>query len=261
MDDKELREIIKQYKLFDDPMMVACFDDKATIEEVLRIILNKPFVVKEISVQESSSPSQWHSARFDVLAMDENGKLCNIEVQQQDTKTLVKRASFYSALLVQSALKKGEDYDKLRETYVIFITETDIFNRKLPLYQIDRMFNDNKEIFNDGAHILFVNGAYINDDDDIGRFIHDMWQTDPNKMYNKILSDRMRIFKETDEEIDTMSELTQKVYNKGYNEGVSKQKAQDDIIIMQCNNYLKQRDDYIKQLEAKLQAYSNKTVS
>ncbi len=57
-------------------------------------------------------------------------------------------------------LKKGEDFDRLPETWVIFITENDVMGKGLPLYPVERCFLGTGERFEDGSHILYVNGAY-----------------------------------------------------------------------------------------------------
>ncbi len=74
-------------------------------------------------------------------------------------------------------LKKGEDFDKLPETWVIFITENDVMGKGLPLYPIERCFLGTGERFEDGSHILYVNGAYRGDTP-IGKLMHDFSCTD-----------------------------------------------------------------------------------
>lgn len=230
-------DIIPKYRLFDDPLMMACFDDKDTVQEVLRIILGREFTVTDVKVQEEVPPSQWHGAIFDVTAIDENGNKCDIEIQREDTGSLVKRAEFYSCLLGRMALDTGKDYDALMETFVIFITETDVFKHGLPIYHIERHFVETGEPFDGGSHILFVNGEYTGNDE-IGQLVHDMKQDNPNKMHNKILSGRVRIFKESDEEENKMSELTMKVFEMGRDEGFSK--GRDEGL---CKGLSKGRDE------------------
>ncbi len=59
-----------------------------------------------------------------------------------------------------SLLKKSEDFDKLPETWVIFITENDVMGKGLSLYSIERCFLETEERFENDSHILYVNGAY-----------------------------------------------------------------------------------------------------
>jgi len=50
----------------------------------------------------------------------------------------------------------------------------------------------------DDSHIIYVNGAYQNPDDSIGRLMHDFQCVDAKDMYNEKLSERFRYFKETE---------------------------------------------------------------
>lgn len=52
-----------------------------------------------------------------------------------------------------NVLDKGEEFDKLPGTWMIFITEIDITGKELPLYPIGRCFFRNRERFEDGSHI------------------------------------------------------------------------------------------------------------
>ena len=81
-----------------------------------------------------------------------------------------------------NGLQKGDDYDKLPETYVIFITERDVLGHELPLYHIERTITELNDFFNDGSHMIYVNGAY-HGDDDIGRLMSDFCSTSPDTMY------------------------------------------------------------------------------
>ena len=57
-------------------------------------------------------------------------------------------------------LEKGENFEVLPETFVVFITENDVIGKGQPLYRIERCFLETGESFDDGSHILYVNGAY-----------------------------------------------------------------------------------------------------
>ena len=59
------------------------------------------------------------------------------------------------------------------ESYVIFITEKDVIGRGQAIYSVNRYFEDTKELFDDGNHIIYVNGAYKNDESPIGKLMHD----------------------------------------------------------------------------------------
>ena len=90
----------------------------------------------------------------------------------------------------------GANAENLPETYVIFITENDIYKKGKPLYKIDR-YVDSQELFNDEAHIIYVNGQYKGDDP-IGDLMHDFHCKKADDMKNKLLAERTRYLKETD---------------------------------------------------------------
>ena len=50
----------------------------------------------------------------------------------------------------------------------------------LPLYHIDRYVREAGKLFEDGSHIIYVNGNYKGDDE-IGHLMQDFHQTDPDK--------------------------------------------------------------------------------
>jgi hypothetical protein len=51
------------------------------------------------------------------------------------------------------------------------------------LYYIERIIKETKEEFGDGSHIIYVNGAYKDDDSAIGRMIHDFGRVKSSDMY------------------------------------------------------------------------------
>ena len=61
-----------------------------------------------------------------------------------------------------NALPEGADYVKLPESYVIFITETDVLGMGQPLYVIECVIRGGGGRFDDGTHIIYVNvnGGY-----------------------------------------------------------------------------------------------------
>ena len=53
-------------------------------------------------------------------------------------------------------------------------------------------------MFGDGLHIIYVNGAYKNDQDPIGKLMHDFRCTNAVDMFYPILASQVRYFKETE---------------------------------------------------------------
>lgn len=74
------------------------------------------------------------------------------------------------------------------------------------MYQIERCILGTGESFEDGSHILYVNGSY-RDETPIGKLMHDFSCTDPTDMYYEVLADRVRFFKESKEGIAIMCKV------------------------------------------------------
>ena len=96
---------------------------------------------------------------LDIDADDETGKEYNVEVQRADKGADRKRARYHSSILDAHLLQPGEDFSELPETFVIFITENDVFGNGKPLYRVERKIEELNEPFDDGEHIVYVNGA------------------------------------------------------------------------------------------------------
>ena len=116
-------------------------------------------------------------------------------------------------------LKKGEDFEKLPETYIIFITERDVIGNGQSIYQIERCILGTGEIFDDGSHIVYVNGAY-RDETPIGKLMHDFSCTKPSDMYYRVLADRARFFKESEEGVAIMCKAMEDMRNQTLKEGM-----------------------------------------
>ena len=121
------------------------------------------------------------SVKLDVLASDGTGCKYNIEIQRENSGAGYKRARYHSSMVDVEMLQKGQDFDKLPETYIIFITEKDVVGKGLPLYRIERCNIDTDDIIDDGEHILYVNGA-CQDDTALGRLMQDMCNPNPDTM-------------------------------------------------------------------------------
>lgn len=141
----------------DDNFMTAVLSDKACAELVIRIILDRDDItVKETKTQYTINCLRSHSVRLDVYAEDTNGTKYDIEIQRSDGGANPRRARYISSMIDSDTLLTGDDYSRLPESFVIFITETDVLKGNQPLYIIDRTINGTADKFNDGSHIIYM---------------------------------------------------------------------------------------------------------
>lgn len=212
---------LRGFRLLDDDFMTKCFEgNPESIELVLQIVLDKTDLkVIDVRTQVFVENLLNRSVRLDVLATDSVGKKYNIEVQRADKGAGRKRARYNSSMLDANVLKKGEEFDKLPETFVIFITENDVLGKGLPLYRIERCILETDELFDDGSHILYVNGAY-RDDTPLGKLMHDFSCTQPSDMNYRILAERTRYFKESKEGVAIMCKAMEDMRNQTLKDGM-----------------------------------------
>ena len=212
---------LRGFRLLDDDFLTKCFEgDTASIELVLQIVLEKPDLkVLDVRTQVFVENLLNRSVRFDILATDSTGAKINVEIQRADKGAGRKRARYNSSMMDATLLKKGDDFDNLPETWVVFITENDVIGKGLPLYPVERCFLGTGERFEDGSHILYVNGAYRGDTP-IGKLMHDFSCTNAADMYYTTLADRVRFFKESKEGILIMCKVMEDMRKESLQEGV-----------------------------------------
>lgn len=200
--NKEDLQILEGFRLLDDYFMTMVFqENKEATELLLNILLKRGDieVMEVITQKEEKNPIiGGRSIVLDIFAKDSEGKNYDIEVQRQDEGADVHRARYHSSTLDTRMLKEKQKFKELHDSYVIFITENDTMGMGLPMYHIERTIRESGGLFNDGSHIIYVNGAYHNDEDPVGRLMHDFRSTRAADMFYSELARQVRYFKETE---------------------------------------------------------------
>ena len=213
---------LRGFRLLDDDFMTKVFEDISCAELLLRIILNDEGIrVLEAHSQRGIKNLQGRSVKLDILAVDSHNRVFNVEVQRSDRGAGAKRARYNSALIDANVTEPGDQYEDLNETFVIFITENDVMKAGLPIYHIDRVVRETGKLFEDEEHIIYVN-SQIKDETKLGRLMHDFSCTDAKDMYNKVLADRGRYFKEDERGVEIMCREMEIMRNQAHEEGIEK---------------------------------------
>jgi predicted transposase/invertase (TIGR01784 family) len=222
-------EKIKQLRLMDDTFFNSCFDGNIPcMEVVLRAVLgNDRLRVTEVITQQSVPNLYGRAVRFDALATD-GETIYDVEIQRSDEGANPRRARFNSSMIDSREVSKGTLFPDLPETYVIFITEHDVWKRGKPLYTVRRTFEDTEEVFNDGTHILYVNGE-CQSESPLGRLMHDFFCSDPNDMYSDVLAERVRFFKEDEKGVAAMCNVMKEIYDDGFASGEAQGEARGEV--------------------------------
>lgn len=227
-DNTAVNKLVDGLTLFDDDLMSRVFDKNIEATElILRIILERDIKVICVDGQDELKNHEvgGRNITLDVHALEENGEEIDIEVQGNAAGANVKRARYHSSMLDSRMLRERQDFKKIKNSYVIFIYRHDKYKKGLPLYHIDRYVKETGELFDDGSHIIYVNGSYKGNDE-IGRLMADFHQTNSEHMHYMTLAQSVKHYKETEEGRGQMCEAVEK-----YAEEYAKEYATNEKMI------------------------------
>lgn len=193
----------------DDDFMRQLFRDNRPLAEMVLQIITGKYDLRLINEETQKDFKRLVGARalcLDVYAKDSEGKVYDLEVQRADSGARPHRARYHSSAMDIENLNARQEFEELPITYTIFITENDFYHEGVPIYSIERINMQTGQPFNDGEHILYVNGAF-RDNSDIGKLMHDFSCSDPDDMYFEQLADRARYFKENPEGVSLMCKV------------------------------------------------------
>ncbi len=212
---------IKNLRLIDDDFMKIVFEkNNRLVEFILKLILNKnKLKVIELILQKEIKNVVQKSVILDIYVVDENNNYYNIEIQKQNIGASSKRARYNSSMLDTILLEKGMKTNSLSNSFVIFITEHDIFAKKQPIYKFERVNTETNDKLNDGSYIIYVNGEYRDPSTPIGKLMHDFHCKDPNEMYYEEIKKSVKYYKEAEEGRNNMCKIFEEIERKGQKQG------------------------------------------
>ena len=231
---EEVILFLKNSSLFTDKFFSLCLKNKDfnPMQYLIRLLLNNDkIVITNVVGQYQITSSGGKITVFDaygeeiktVEAIDPKTQKkttkeikirYNIEIQRVSAGADPKRARFYSATFDAENLGEKQDYKDLTESYIIFITEHDVFKKGKTIYYVDRYIEwkdengnvEGREFFNDGAHIIYVNASLKGKKGlpkerltELERALHDLHCVDYRDMYCEELREPVKYLKETKE--------------------------------------------------------------
>lgn len=219
---KKHLERIQKLRPIDDDFMRCLFKDNIPLVQlVLRIITGKyDLIITECQTQaDMKRLGGARSLCLDAYGTDSENKKYDLEIQRSDKGAEPHRARFHSSAMDVENLDAGQDFSELPDTYTIFITENDFFGEGKAVYRIERINLDTSKPFNDGEHIIYVNGEYRGDSD-IGRLMHDFNCTKADDMNFELMAERTKYLKEHPKGAVEMCKVIEDMYDEARNEGV-----------------------------------------
>ena len=105
------------------------------------------------------------SIRMDVYLDDDENTVYDLEMQTSSKKNLPKRLRYYQGVIDLNLIEKGDDYDQLPESVIVFICTFDYFDKNLPFYVFENRCEAMPELLlGDETKKIFVNPYGKRDD-------------------------------------------------------------------------------------------------
>ena len=155
----------------DAPMFGRVMRNEQICKQVLEVILNIEIDHIEYlnTEQEMSAYNDAKGVRLDVY-LKASDKVFDIEMQTTIEPFLGKRIRYYQSSLDSTLLDRGETYDMLLESYVIFICSYDPYGFNIPIYTLERTCVENPDVvIHNDSHWLILNAKAWNKDTDKAR--------------------------------------------------------------------------------------------
>ncbi len=172
-----------EFNLSDFALFLSVMKNKQAYESMLSIIMDDPDLeLKEVRVEEVVLNRAGQKAiRLDAWALDMKNRQFDTEMQNDTDKDDVrKRARYYQGLLDTPILKSGKKtrYRQLPSSFIIFITQKDIFKRDMAMYTFTEQCEEIQGLhLEDGTTKIFLNMTSKNGRPDLISLLQFMKET------------------------------------------------------------------------------------
>ena len=102
-----------------------------------------------------------HGVRLDVITTDDKGRRIDVEMQMRDEKNIPRRMRYYEGSIDQTILEKGQNYNRLGDVVILFITPFDPFDEHgYYKYTFRNTCQEDKElVLDDGVTKVVLNAT------------------------------------------------------------------------------------------------------
>ena len=234
---------LRGFRPVDDTFMRVLFRDNLPLAElVLRIITGKKDLrlTQEETQKDMSRLVGARGICLDVHGVDDQNRQYDLEVQRADSGARPERARYHASVLDVENLNAGQQFEELPTTYIIFITENDIWGAGAALYPMDRINAVIGQPFNDRQHILYVNASYEGNDP-LGILMHDFLCSDPDDMQTPLLAEKARYLKTDPKGVALMCKAMEELREQSYQRGIDQNRIESIKNIMEGLKYTAQQ--------------------
>ena len=223
-----MKKEYKSLKFTNDFMFAKVMRNKKLCKKLLELILGVqiekieyPEEQKTIDISKNA-----RSVRLDVYVKDNKCTIYNTEMQTTNPRNLPKRSRYYQGLIDLNLIEKGEDFNKLNKSYVIFICTEDIFGQGRHIYTFENLcIQDTSLPLKDETIKVFLNpyGTLDDVDEELKNFLKYVADGIPVDDFTRELESEVslaRINKGWEAEYMTLMMKEQEKYNEGLEHGL-----------------------------------------
>ena len=155
------RKTLQELNLCDDFLFAKVMENKEicrrVLEKILELDIKKVEFIESQLTKDVSYDAK--SVRLDIYLDDDEKNVYAVEMQTANQYNINRRARYcHSILDVDQMMKKGIDYEELKENYVIFICTFDYFKKGLHKYSFESICReDNHFRLEDGTQTVILN--------------------------------------------------------------------------------------------------------
>lgn len=150
---------------------------------------------------------------LDAYGIDSENKKYDLEIQREDRGADPYRARYHSSVMDIENLDAGQEFTELPDTYTIFIIEKDFYGKGESIYIVERINLTTGKNFEDGEHILYVNGEYRGESE-LGKLMHDFNCMEADDMNFELMAERTRYLKENPKGVREMCKAMEDMRNE-----------------------------------------------
>ena len=136
--------------------------------------------------------------RLDVYCEDDQHTIYSIEIQVANQHNLAKRIRYYHSMIDLNTISKGENFNQLKKSYVIFICCFDPFGKKRYMYSFRNQCQELPKLYLDDetySIILNVNGTAGTVNKELRSVLRYMAGQKPAKGYAQQLDRAVKVVK------------------------------------------------------------------
>ena len=211
---EEKKALVKKFNVFDDTFFEMVAKDKDAVEDILRIIFHEPELeIVELIPQSSVKNLYGRSVRLDALCRMKDGSYIDVEIQKADDDNHLKRTRFNASCITANVSEPGENFENVKDVYVVYISKFDVFNKGRRLYHVGRAILDFSDVtpVNDGEKFIYVNGSTNvsadAEDEDVAELMEFFKNSNGMNEKFKNLSERVDELKNEESEVLAMCQL------------------------------------------------------